>query len=437
MKIIALVVYLAYKIGVVLLLMGGWKELSLRVDIGVWIVYGVFSLIAAGYLLWNVVVKKLSLFSRWSLWWTVFLEWLAIGMAGLYLWFFRESSLIRVIWVIAALAPLHLIFFDMMRLLVSRWSPHYLANLQKPSWFFEYSLELPFLASVGFLGWQGVVTSSRMLVLWSAGLLVGVLLRHYGAGWFWQQRVKKLSRWLLKQNPLLFTQLPPIRDTNMLAPLFFAWQQYISRARNVQRQLLWMNPILSEEIQAKLAIDKEIAFGIEKPATMVALFWKTPELSPLQQYAFLESLATTVSEYVHQYDGFPFWEHDKLFVFFGFPYFYGHKNLSAIEFSQRILSEIQTISQEKELPAECSILVLSDSVRLGAVPTMGENASQLIPEGRVFQRCDLIRRASENLTIPLLIDKKVLEGLEARFFIQKTFKITLQNETLILCQVVD
>lgn len=437
MKIILFFSYLLYKVAVILLLFGSLQRLSLRVELGVWVVYGFFSLAAFVVAVRQLLWKKISLFSRWTLWWLIVLEWLSTTMVGFYLWFFRESSAVRVVWVIASLAPLHLLVFDVWRLLVSRWNLRFLGNLQKPSWIFEYGLEIPFVASLGFLLWEGVKKPSPSLLWWCIGLAGWLLVRHYAVGWFWQRRVKRLSQWLLKQNPLLFSHIPPIHDTNMLSPLLFAWQQYASRVKNTQKQILWMNPVLSEEIQKKLASDGEIRFGIERPATIVTLFWKMGEVTPLQEYVFLEALAKTTSEYIHQYDGFPFWEHERLFVFFGFPYFYEHKNLSAIEFSQRILSEIKTIAQSQDVRVESSILILTEKVRIGAMPVFGEDFSQLVPQGKVFQRIDLVKRAAEGLKIPLLIDKRVLEGLEARFFIQKTYKIVVQDEPLILCQVVD
>ncbi|MCX7882396.1 MAG: hypothetical protein N2314_04145 [Brevinematales bacterium] len=437
MKIVFLLFYLLYKTGIVLLLFGGLQHFSLRVEMGLWVVYGFFSLGGIFLLFQGVVAKKVARFSRWTIWWLVVFEWLATGMVGFYLYVFRESSVVRVLWVIASLAPLHLLFFDLMRLWVSRWNKEYLANLQKPSWVFEYGLEIPFLGSVGFLGWEGIQKGSKGLLFWCVGLVGWVILRHYLGGWVWQKAVKKLSRWLMSQNPLVFHKLPPIHDTNMLSPLLFAWQQYVSRIKSLQKQLLWLHPGLSEEIQEKLVSDSEIRFGIERPATVVALFWQVGDLTPLQEYAFLETLAKTTMEYVHQYDGFPFWEHHRMFVFFGFPYFYEYKNLAAIEFSQRVLSEITAIAHEQDIKVEGSILILAEKVRIGAVPVFGEEWSQLIPEGKIFQRLELVRRASEGLKIPLLIDKRALEGLENRFFIQKTYKITIFDEMLILCQVGD
>ncbi|MFN4216431.1 MAG: hypothetical protein ACK4HQ_03405 [Brevinematales bacterium] len=437
MKIVLFLSYLFYKAAVILLLFFGLQRLSLRTELGVWIVYSFFSLAAFLVAVRHLLLKKISLFSRWTLWWLIVLEWLTIGMVGFYLWFFRESSAVRVIWIIASLAPLHLLVFDAWRLLVSRWNLHFLGNLQKPSWVFEYGLEIPCVASLGFFLWEGARRASPSLLWWGIGLVGWLMVRHYAVGWFWQKGIKRISQWLLKQNPLLFSHIPPIHDTNMLSPLLFAWQQYASRVKNTQKQFLWMNPVLSDEIQKKLASDGEIRFGIERPATVVALFWKLGETSPLQEYVFLDVLAKTTMEYIHQYDGFPFWEHEKLFVFFGFPYFYEHKNLWAIEFSQRILSEIKTIAQSQEIQLESSILILTEKVRIGAVPVFGEDFSQLVPQGKIFQRIDLVKRAAEGLKIPLLIDKRVLQGLEARFFIQKTYKIVVQNEALILCQVVD
>ncbi|MFN3660312.1 MAG: hypothetical protein ACK4TN_03630, partial [Brevinematales bacterium] len=102
-----------------------------------------------------------------------------------------------------------------------------------------------------------------------------------------------------------------------------------------------------------------------------------------------------------------------------------------------ILSEIKAIAQSQDIQVESSILILTEKVRIGAMSVFGEDFSQLVPQGKIFQRIDLVKRAAEGLKIPLLIDKRVLQGLEARFFIQKTYKMVVQDEPLILCQVVD
>ncbi len=437
MKILVVILYLLYKASVVFLLWFGWQKLALRVELAAWLVYGVFSLGGMIVLFVSVVGRKLSLFSRWTVWWLVVLEWLTIGMVGVYQTVFREASLVRVAWIVASLAPLHLFFFDVLRALVSRWNTHYLANLQKPSWFFEYSLELPFVASLMFLGWEGMVQSFRSLLVWVAGLFGGLVVRHWYLGLAWQRGIKRFSRWLAKQNPLEFSQVPLFHDTNMLSPLVFAWKQYIARARSVQKDLLWTLPVLSEELQKKIASTTDLRFGIEKPATVAAIQWKTQNLTVLQEYAFLDVFGKVVGEYVYQYDGFPFWEHHTVYVFFGFPFFYEHKNLAAIEFCQRMLSEIQLIAQEQGITIEVSALVVTETGRLGAAPLAGRDFSMLFPQGEVFARMEQIARASAGLKIPLLIDKRVLEGLESRFFVQKTYKLSLGNETLILCQVVD
>ncbi|URA11079.1 hypothetical protein [Thermospira aquatica] len=437
MKIFVGILYIFYKVSVIFLLWFGWQKLALRVELATWLVYGFFSFFALLYFFISVVIKKLSLFSRWTVWWLVVFEWLAVCMVGMYQTVFREASLVRVAWLVASLAPLHLLFFDIFRVVVSRWNMQYLSNLQKPSWFFEYSLEFPFVFSLMFLGWEGLIQPSRMLLVWVAGLFGWLLVRHWYIGWLWQRGMKRFSRWLAKQNPLMFSQVPPFHDTNMLSPLVFAWKQYAARVRSLQKDILWALPVLSEDLQKKIVSDSDLRFGKEKPATVAAIRWETRNLTVLQEYVFLDVFSKVVGEYVSQYDGFPFWEHQTVYVFFGFPFFYEQKNLLAIEFCQRLLSEIQLISQEQGISIEASSLVLAGTARIGAVPIPGKDFLMLFPQGEVFGKIEQIARASAGLKIPLLIDKQVLEGLEARFFVQKTYKLTLGNETIVLCQVVD
>jgi|GEM_PF-2270985 hypothetical protein len=436
MKILLFLIYLIYKGAIVSLLVFGWKNFSLRVDMVVWIIYGAFSLLPLGYLVRSIVVKKPSAFSRWTLWWLVALEWLALVMVTVYHVIFRDASLVRALWLLAALSPLHLIFFDLFRFVFSQ-SPKYTFSIHKSSWFFEYSFEIPLIAAVVFLGSEGIQKNSRALLVWCSGLVFWLVVRQWMRGVFWKFRVSKLSRWLATQNPLMVSPPPPIKDTNTLAPLAFSWQQFAIRLKNSQKQILWFLPSLSLELQKKLSQDNEIAYGVEKPATVTTIEWRLPQLTTLQNYVFLQNIAKIANDYVYQYDGFPYWEPNRLVVFFGFPYFYEHKNLVAIEFAQRIFSEIAMFAEQQEIKISASALVLAETVRMGSVDILGEGFSLLFPQGEVFDHIDTIFRSTRNLSIPLLIDKQVIEGLESRFFIQKSYKMTLGNKTLTLCQVVD
>ncbi|MCX7821793.1 MAG: hypothetical protein N2258_09005 [Brevinematales bacterium] len=192
---------------------------------------------------------------------------------------------------------------------------------------------------------------------------------------------------------------------------------------------------LSQTIKGAF-IKKGLSFINEDyEVTIVALKFNI-SIENYHEKNILENFCKTVGLFAKEYDAFPLFCIDQVFLIFGFPINYEHKNYNAIELVERIIKDTGNIvNSEFEGKIFLYAAICEGLVSPYLLNLRGGNYKDIYLRGNGINFAQKLSAIAEANKIPLIVSKELYEQMKSRILVEKALKIKDKEGELLVYQV--
>ena len=134
-----------------------------------------------------------------------------------------------------------------------------------------------------------------------------------------------------------------------------------------------------------------------------------------------------IGEYADEYEAYPLFQHRQAIVAFGVPFFYEHHRYNAIEATQRMITDMEKISNTENIMMDIHAGIYTGSILAGFLNTKGKNLKEYTLLGEGIENSERVALEAEYSASKLLVCERTLENMTSKFYSDKTYKVRLKN----------
>ncbi|OHD57390.1 MAG: hypothetical protein A2Y33_07865 [Spirochaetes bacterium GWF1_51_8] len=211
-------------------------------------------------------------------------------------------------------------------------------------------------------------------------------------------------------------------------------KELVSRLIREKETVTLYNNYISGQIREHTA-----RYGIQmngelKNATIATILYDIPkDIESAEEILRINNrIVGLIGEMAGDYDGYPYFYHNHAILVFGVPFYFEHQKYNAVECTTRVMGDIDTFAQSEGLNIPCTSGIYSGPLVFGAMNTPGKHLKEVRVVGESIDNSHKIAAISRNLKVRLLTDNLTIDNLRTKFYVQKTYKIKLENGEMIL-----
>ncbi len=183
----------------------------------------------------------------------------------------------------------------------------------------------------------------------------------------------------------------------------------------------------------KFFIDNGFSFSKEEyDVTIVSIRFFSSSDSKIENLD-LEKFFKTIGLYAREYDAFPYFCLDQVFLIFGFPFDYEHRNYNAVELIERILKD--RVQQNEEVKLFLHASVCEGKILPYLVNIRGMGMKEIYIRGEGLQLAEKLSLVAEANGIHLLISSDLYQKMRERVYIEKGLKIKEKDKEIVVYKV--
>ncbi|MGA2141220.1 MAG: hypothetical protein ABSG94_02260 [Brevinematales bacterium] len=198
--------------------------------------------------------------------------------------------------------------------------------------------------------------------------------------------------------------------------------------------LLLLNGYISKNIREEIDKSGLVIEGEEKTAAVATIRFgfSLREYSPEKYISLVNSIFRVIGQYADEYEAYPFFQLNKAVIVYGMPYYYAHEKLNAIEATQEMIADIWELVDNEGGTSNIHSGIYSGTIITGAFETKGMGLKEYAITGSAIDISERIALAAENIDAKILVEQGMLDGLNNKFYPDKTFKLKIKNSNEIL-----
>ncbi len=418
--------FFVYKILIVDIVVLLQRLFPLRIDLPIILFYFLISLFQFVFILFNLIklAKKKSdntlLIEHFSFI-IIFSEIVALLLSGYFL-YNNENDINRISFIFVSTFLVHPIYYFFNNVIIIDFLNKELKTLKlrflNPPLFYLISFLIPFV----FICYK--IFIEKKFIFFDIVIFTGIV--------FINLLTIFLNYFIENYNIKLFMTKGKIKD---LKTLYL--KNAIDRIRQSDKNeyVFMESSYLSSNIKETF-IKKGLSFITEDYEVTVVSLRFNISIENYNEKSILENFFKTVGLFAKEYDAFPIFCIDQVFLIFGFPFDYEHKNYNAVELVERIIKDTGSlINSEFEGKIFLYASVCEGIVSPYLLDLRGTNYKDIYIRGSGINLAQKLSAIAEANKIHFLVSKELYEKMKTRIFIEKFLKIKDKEGEFVVCQV--
>ena len=442
-NILLFLLFKAAQIGLAYYLITDFK---MRYDMLILLLYGFLSFFQLLFFILEDFSKtKKSLFGAWLFRYTPFLiysmELIIIGVVGYFLWK-DGNSLSNLLLILNCLMGVNLIFCAVFTSLYKRLIVKTNIIIKKTGFMTTAATAvLSFGLPIAYMGLKIFVFKQEAERL-DIYMLTGTLAVN---AIFWTTQIfgrilsaRKVVADLYRVTPDLEQNYVHITDVNEQGQIMTETKIMVDRIVENKKNISLFNSYISRDIRSQITMYSMELGGELKNATVSTLLYSIDEadLAPERYITIANNIVSIIGNYADEYDAYPLFHPNEAILVFGAPFYYDHHKYHGLESMVKIMTDIIELAEMEDIKISVHTGIASGKIICGAVNSRGKHLKEYTVIGPTMDNSQKIAAVSKKLNYKLLCTDATVEHLKTKFYVEKIYKIKLnEQETLSVSQV--
>jgi hypothetical protein len=344
-------------------------------------------------------------------------------MSGYYL-FKQENDLFRIFFIALALNSLHVLFYGLHSAIFSGAIKKRNILVNSATAFPQFIfLLISFGIPAAYILLKKNLEILELETLFSVLIVNGTVIFFLWAGKI--RKAKKIAESIGSVSGVFPKDFFKADDPNEFGLIETALLDFGRRWEKEKENISLMNEYVSQNIKNQM-----IQYGLNlngelKTATVMVLKYlvESKGLTPEMELATLNSITKIIGNFAEEYDAYPVFQLNKVFLIYGVPFYYEHQKYNALESAERMIADLEKFAASQETTVKISVGIFTGNLVVGAVYSRGKNYKEYSAFGEAMDAADRVAAACESTKSKVLICSRTIEGLRGKFTFEKSYKL--------------